>query len=424
MNNPFCQAFLAILEEELVPALGCTEPIAIAYAAAKAKELLGCFPEQALLECSGNIIKNVNSVTVPNSGGLTGLRASLLAGLVGGVAREELQVLASMTAAHSERVRRLLLSDFGQVRLLPTDISLHLVVKLTAKQERVTVEIKHRHLDITLIEKNGRILFQADQGSQAGDTGGDRSWLTVKNIYEFSNSVSLDPVRSLLDRQISCNLAIAEEGLRSHYGVGIGRTILELGQDEAVKSKMKAYAAAASEARMSGCGLPVVTNSGSGNQGIAASVPVIIYAREHKLTKDQLYRGLLFSNLLTIHQKTLIGRLSAFCGAVSAACSSGAALTYLAGGSLEQIGQTITNMLANVAGIVCDGAKPSCAAKIASCLDAAYLAHVLAMKGRNYPGGTGIVKDGVEETIAAVGRMACRGMRQTDREILAIMLEA
>jgi len=425
MDMEILDSYIKILEEELVPALGCTEPIAIAYAAAKAKEILGCFPERVVLECSGNIIKNVKSVAVPNAEGLVGIQASVLAGLVGGKADNQLEVLSEITPEHIIIIKELLNSDFCEVRALSTDINLHLLLSLITKNEYVTVEIKHAHTNICKIEKNGQIIYQShtDHNKYLG-TFTDRTILTVKSIYEFANTVPLEKVRQLIEKQIEYNIRIAEEGLRGDYGINIGRTLLEIGYDESIRTKIRAYSAAASEARMSGCVLPVVTNSGSGNQGIATSIPVIIYAREHGLPEEKLYRGLIFSNLLTIHQKTLIGRLSAFCGAVSASCSSGAAITYLEGGTLEQINQTISNTLANVSGIVCDGAKPSCAAKIASCLDASYMSHVLAMKGKHYQAGNGILKDDVEETIAAVGRIAYNGMRGTDTEIIKIMLES
>jgi len=425
MDREPLDSYIAILKEELIPALGCTEPIAIAYAAAKAREILECFPEKALLECSGNIIKNVKSVAVPNAGGLRGIQASMLAGLVGGKADNQLEVLAELTPEHIAIVENLLNSNFCEVQMLSTDINLHLRLHLMAKAESVMIEIKHAHINVCKIEKNGQVIYQsdADHNKYLG-TFTDRNILTVKGIYEFANTVPLEKIRPLIEKQVDYNISIAEEGLRGDYGINIGRTLLEMGHHDSIRTKIRAYAAAASEARMSGCVLPVVTNSGSGNQGIATSIPVIIYAREHNLPEEELYRGLIFSNLLTIHQKTLIGRLSAFCGAVSASCSSGAAITYLEGGTLEQINQTISNTLANVSGIVCDGAKPSCAAKIASCLDASYMSHVLAMKGKHYQGGTGILKQDIEETITAIGRIAYNGMRETDTEIIRIMLES
>ncbi|QJW48272.1 serine dehydratase subunit alpha family protein [bacterium BFN5] len=424
MNTQKSDRYIQILREELVPALGCTEPIAIAYAAAKAREILGCFPESAILECSGNIVKNAKSVAVPYTGGLMGIRASMLAGLVGGKADYKLEVLSDLTPMHMTVVKKLLDQSFGEVRLLATERNLHLLLHIEGQQETVTVEIKDSHSNICKITKNNQVVYQHETDCEPNlGTHSDRKSLSVKDIYEFANAVSLNKVSSLLAKQIEYNMSIAEEGLRGDYGINIGRILLPPSHIRDVQSKIKAYAAAASEARMSGCILPVITNSGSGNQGITTSVPVIVYAREQGLSEEILYRGLVFSNLLNIHQKTSIGRLSAFCGAVSAACASGAAITYLAGGTLEQINQTITNTLANVSGIVCDGAKPSCAAKIASCLDAAYLSHILAMEGKSYQAGNGILKADVEETIAAVGRIAYKGMRATDIEILEIMLE-
>lgn len=425
MDTKISNNYIEILKEELVPALGCTEPIAIAYIAAKAKEMLGRFPEEALLKCSGNILKNVKSVTVPNTDGLTGIRASMLAGLVGGKVNKKMEVLSQLTKEDLVVVRNLLDRNFGDLELLETEINLHLIMIVKAGQDSVIVEIKYDHTNICKIEKNGKIVYQNDDDANKYlGSFTDRSVLNVKDIYEFANTVPLEALGELITKQIEYNIKIAEEGLAGDYGVNIGQTLLDIGRnDEPLRVKMKAYTAAASEARMSGCALPVITNSGSGNQGIATSIPVIVYARGHKLSQEKLYRGLVFSNLLTIHQKTLIGRLSAFCGVVSASCSSGAAITYLAGGSLEEINLTISNTLANVSGIICDGAKPSCAAKIASSLDAAYMSHVLAVNGKYYQPGNGILKNDIEETISAVGRIACNGMRATDSEIIKIMLE-
>ncbi len=425
MDTKISNNYIEILKEELVPALGCTEPIAIAYIAAKAREMLGHFPEKVLLKCSGNILKNVKSVTVPNTDGLTGIRASMLAGLVGGKVNKKMEVLSQLTKEDLVVVKKLLDRNFGDLELLETEINLHLIMIVKAGQDSVIVEIKYDHTNICKIEKNGKIIYQNDDDSSKYlGSFTDRSVLSVKDIYEFANTVPLEALGELITKQIDYNIKIAEEGLAGDYGVNIGQTLLDIGcNDEPLRVKMKAYTAAASEARMSGCALPVITNSGSGNQGIATSIPVIVYARGHKLSEEKLYRGLVFSNLLTIHQKTLIGRLSAFCGGVSASCSSGAAITYLAGGSLEEVNLTISNTLANVSGIICDGAKPSCAAKIASALDAAYMSHVLAVNGRYYQPGNGILKNDIEETITAVGRIACNGMRTTDSEIIKIMLE-
>ena len=416
-------SYLTILEEELVPALGCTEPIAIAYAVAKAREVLGNFPDKVTVRCSGNIIKNAKSVVVPNTGNLRGIRASALIGIVAGNASKGLEVLENVNDYHVERVKQLMKTDLCEVQIIENDANLHIVVEAVYKHESSLVEIIHTHTNISKIEKNGQVIFE--KGAKKEDFNSplsDRSVLNIEDILEFANTVDIKDIDVLLSKQIEYNLTIAEEGLNSEYGVNIGKMILECYGDN-VHSKIRAYAAAGSDARMGGCSLPVVTNSGSGNQGMTTSLPVIIYAQEKNIDKEKMYRALVLANLVTIHQKTGIGRLSAYCGAVSAACGSGAGITYLEEGDLDQIEKTITNTLANVSGIVCDGAKASCAAKIASSIDAAIMAHYLAMRGTAFEADTGIVKKSVEDTISAIGRLGRDGMRETDIEVLKIMLD-
>lgn len=423
MNQKIYENYLAILNEELVTALGCTEPIAIAYAAATARNILGADPDSAEIECSGNIVKNAMGVVVPNAGGLKGIQASVIAGLIGGVAELELEVLSNITNEDIPRIQALVDSGFCKVRQIQSDAQLNIIVHVTKDDDHVSVEIKHAHTNIYKIIKNGRILFEnsIDHGRYLGSMT-DRSSLTVKDILEFAQTVDLKDVKALIEKQIKYNMAIAEEGLKENYGVRIGKTLLG-GMSDHVWTKVKAYTAAASEARMSGSIMPVVTNSGSGNQGITASVPIIIYARETNLSHEQLIRALVLSNLLAVHQKTKIGRLSAFCGAVSAACAAGAGITYLSGGGIDQICSTIVNTLANTPGIICDGAKPSCAAKIATSIDASIMAHLLSSQGTSYEAGSGIIKRDIERTIAMVGSMASNGMSSTDHEILKIMLD-
>lgn len=423
MDESTYERYLDILREELIPALGCTEPIAIAYGAATARDALGAFPSGVKVHCSGNIIKNVKSVVVPNTGGLKGIEVSALAGIAGGNAGHGMEVLSHLEKRHALKISELLEAGVCQVSALDSEKSLHIIIEVSAGQDSAKVEIQDFHTNITKIEKNGRTVYEkpTSSGNYLG-TLTDRSILNVEDIFHFAETVDIAKARDLIKRQIAYNMAIAGEGLEGHYGVNIGATLLNYGP-HSIFNKMKAYTASASEARMSGSELPVVTNSGSGNQGIASSVPVIIYARENGIDEERLIRALLLSNLLTIHQKTLIGRLSAFCGVVSAACSSGAAITYLAGGSLEQIKMTITNTLANVSGIVCDGAKPSCGIKIAASLDAAMMAHLLALDNKAYLPGDGLVKENIEDTISSVGRMARDGMKKTDEQILEIMLE-
>ncbi|MCX7842571.1 MAG: L-serine ammonia-lyase, iron-sulfur-dependent, subunit alpha [Clostridia bacterium] len=423
MNSEKYSAYITILKEELVPALGCTEPIAIAYASAKACEVLGRFPEKLLVKCSGNIIKNAKSVIVPNTGSLKGIKASALAGAVAGDASKEMRVLENLTASDTEKIRELLNTDLCQIEMIEKDANLHIIVKAMYNVSYALVEIIHTHTNITRIEKDGRVISEKTYSKEDFNAPmSDRSILNVKDILDFANSVKMEDVEELLERQVEYNLKIAEEGLVSSYGVNIGKMLLECYGNN-ILTKIRAYAAAGSDARMSGCSLPVVTNSGSGNQGMTTSLPIIIYAREKGVDKEKMYRALVLANLITIHLKTGLGRLSAFCGAVSAACGSGTGITYLEGGSLEQIEKTITNTLANVSGIVCDGAKASCAAKIASSVDAAVMAHFLAMRGAAFEVDSGIVKETVESTISAVGRLGREGMKETDLEVLKIMLD-
>jgi L-cysteine desulfidase len=417
------QEYIYILEEEMVVALGCTEPIALAFAAAKARETLGQMPRKIIAHCSPDIIKNVKCVTVPNTGNLKGVCASVLIGAVGGKAEKELEVLADITEEHIETTNRLMDTELCEVEALHTDIPLCIVVEMSAGENTASVEIRHTHTNIHKITKNGTVIFQASDETE--DNHGyktDRSLLNVSDILEFANTVEIEKLKPLLDSQIKFNLRIAEEGLSGEYGVGIGKMLLESYPNTPI-NQARAYASAASEARMSGCSLPVVINSGSGNQGITASVPVVVFGRAKGYSEEKIYRALIFSNLLTIHQKSGIGRLSAFCGAVCAACASGAAMAYMDGGTLEQINMTISNTLANVSGIICDGAKPSCGAKIASALDAAIMAYNLAMNHNAYQNREGILQDNIEGTIDAVGRIGRFGMSSLDREILSIMLK-
>jgi len=422
-----CRQFIAILEEELVPALGCTEPIAVAYAGAHARTLLGKLPERVHIKSSGNIIKNVKSVTVPNSGNMKGIPAAAAIGIIGGNPEKGLEVLADITEADISRAKEFLQDVPCKVSLLDTVASLHFIVAVFAGDDSASVEIIHQHTNIVHTMKNGKdVLSVPFEPESANAALTDRSGLSVEKILAFADTVDLERVRPVLERQIEYNTRISREGLEHPYGINAGTNLLEAAKAErAVTFKIRAQAAAAagSDARMSGCTLPVVTNSGSGNQGITVSLPVIVFAEENNIPHERLLRGLLVSNLTAIHQKTRIGRLSAYCGAVSAACGSGAGITYLSGGSYEQVCETVTNTLAVVSGIVCDGAKPSCASKIATAVDAAINAHYLAMKNAVFQAGDGIVKDDIERTIAGVGSIAADGMRETDKVILKIMVE-
>ena len=414
--------YAAILNAELVPAMGCTEPISIAYAAAKAREVLGCAPERAELIVSNNIIKNVKSVVVPNTGGLKGLEAAVAAGAAAGNASRVLEVISSVDD-EGRRVIAEFLNDVP-IRVTPADGDevFDILVDLRAGEDSARVRITSCHTNIVLIEKNGTPLYEGDpQTDESHPEGYDE--LNVRDILEYAETCCLDPVRDALERQIAYNTAISEEGLTGRWGAAVGKT-LRARYGDGVMIRARAAAAAGSDARMSGCDKPVIINSGSGNQGMTASLPVIVYARELGKSREELLRGLVLSNLLTIHLKTGIGRLSAYCGAVCAGCAAGAPIAALNGGDYAEITHTLVNSLAVVSGIVCDGAKPSCAAKIASAVDAGLLGWQMYCHGTQFYGGDGIVEKGVEETIRTVGRLGREGMRDTDREIILIMTES
>ena len=391
--------------------------------AAKAREALGMMPERCRVEVSGNIIKNVKAVTVPNTGGLKGIEASAAAGIIAGRAELELEVLSQVTQEEISAIRAFLDSAEIQVRPMLGDRVFFINVIVMAGDHSACCEIVDAHTNIVRIQRDEEILFKADADSAVtGPEKTDRSILSVEEIVRFADCLDLQDVAELLDRQIRYNTAIAEEGLKGGWGAEIGKTLMGVyGED--VATRAKAAAAAGSDARMSGCDLPVVIVSGSGNQGLTASLPVIEYARDMNASEEELYRALTVANLITIHQKTSIGRLSAFCGAVSAGCGAAAGIAYLLGGRFDVIAHTIANALAICSGMICDGAKPSCAAKIASAVDAGLMGyHMYLHGGHQFVGGEGIVKKGVEKTIDSVGRLARQGMRQTDEEILDIMV--
>lgn len=413
--------YIRILREELRPAMGCTEPIAIAYAAAKARDVLGTMPDRLLAEVSGNIVKNVKSVVIPHTGGLRGIPAAVAAGCVAGDAGAELSVLSQVTSAQAEEIADYLEKTPIEVRCAEDAHIFDIRITAFRGDNSAYVRIADYHTNLVCIRRNGETLLERECVTrEEGLT--DRSCLSIAGIVEFADSVDPEAVAPILEEQISCNMAIAEEGLRNNYGANIGKTLLRMGND--LNSKMRAWAAAASDARMNGCELPVVINSGSGNQGITASVPVIVCAREMGKSREELLRALCVSNLVTIHQKTGIGRLSAYCGAVSAGVGAGAGVAYLRGGDYEMIAHTVVNAVAVTSGIICDGAKASCAAKIASAVDAGLLGLAMYENGNQFFGGDGIVKKGVENTIATVARLARVGMEQTDKEIIHLMMES
>lgn len=421
-KTPHYDSYVEILKEELIPAMGCTEPIAIALAAAKARDALGRIPERCQAEVSGNIIKNVKAVTVPNTGGLKGIEASVAAGAVAGRADLELEVLSQVTPQGIEAMREFL--ETREIKVIPAtgDRVFYIKVTVWAEGHSACCEIVDYHTNIILIQRDEEVLFHAEPTEGGKPEQTDRSVLNVEEIVRFADCLDVADVEEVLSRQIAYNSAISAEGMTGKWGAAIGKTLRNLyGDDVAVRAK--AAAAAGSDARMSGCEMPVVIVSGSGNQGMTTSLPVIEYARDMKATDEKLYRALAVANLVTIHQKTGIGRLSAFCGAVSAGCGAAAGIAYLRGGRFDIIAHTIANTLAICSGMICDGAKPSCAAKIASAVDAGLMGYNMYLNGgHQFVDGEGIIQKGVENTIVNVGRLARQGMRRTDEEILDIMV--
>lgn len=423
-TDPRYQAYVEILKEELIPAMGCTEPIALAYAAAKAREVLGVLPQSVQLQVSGSIIKNVKSVIVPNTGHLKGMEAAVAAGIIAGFAEKELEVISEVSEDKQAAIRDYMQTVPISIERIERGHVFDIIVTERSGSAYATVHIADYHTNICFIEKDGKVLYEKpllDEEVLAGDRA-DRSLLNMKDIWEFAETADLQDVADLLERQIRYNNAIAEEGLLGDYGANIGRVLLSTyGNDVSVRAKAKA--AAGSDARMNGCELPVIINSGSGNQGITCSVPLVEYAKELHSGKEQLYRALIISNLVSIHEKSCIGTLSAYCGAVSAGAGAGAGIVYLHGDSYEAASHTVVNALAIVSGIVCDGAKASCAAKIASSVDAALLGYNMYKCHQEFKGGDGIVMKDIESTIQGIGRLGKDGMRATNDEIIRLMIE-
>lgn len=421
-RNHVYQSYLEILRRELICAMGCTEPIALAYCAAVARSTLGALPDRITVEVSGNIIKNVKSVVVPNTGGKRGMAAAVCIGVLGGDPEAGLEVISHVSDEAKGRLDSYMKKTTTKICPLTSEHLLDMIVTVYSGPSYAKVRIAKEHTNIVLIERDGKVLLEKDLSVSAGsDDMPDYSLLTVEDIYDFADTCDLHDVREILDRQIEMNTAIAEEGLRHDYGANIGKVLLKTGSD--LKTRAKAYAAAGSDARMNGSEMPVVICSGSGNQGLTASLPVIVYAGELKVQQEKLYRALLISNLVTIHAKTSIGRLSAYCGAVSAGAGAGSGIAYLYGADARDIAHTIVNTLAVTSGIVCDGAKSSCAAKIATAVETGIFGYEMFKHGQQFYAGDGLVVKGVENSIANFGRLAREGMRETDLEIIRMMTE-
>ncbi len=415
-------AYTEILKEELMAAMGCTEPIALAYAAAIARRELNDLPDKVLVQTSGSIIKNVKSVIVPNTGHLKGIPAAVSAGIVAGNPDKELEVIADVSKDDIKNIEKFMQEKEIVVEHLDEGIIFDIVITLYKGEDYAKVHIINSHTNVVLVEHNHQILKSSDCLNDMPSDTAKYELLNMKDIWDYINHVGLVDIKDILDRQIAYNMAIAEEGLRADYGANIGKVILS-SDANSLKARAAAMAAAGSDARMNGCELPVIINSGSGNQGITVSVPVITYAKELKATDEQLYRALALSNLTAIHQRTPIGRLSAYCGAVNAGAAAGAGIAYLSGGDYEAVIHTVVNALAIVSGIICDGAKASCAGKIAFAVEAGILGYNMYMQGQQFYGGDGIVKKGIEDTLKSVGRLGKDGMKGTNEEIIKIMLE-
>lgn len=411
--------YVQILKEELVMAMGCTEPIAISYACAKATQVLDHLPDRIVVKASGSIIKNVKSVIVPHTNGLKGIEVAAAAGALYGDADAKLEVLSSATREQIEELPEYVQNTNITVQHIEQGHVFDLEIHAYYEQEHASVRIVDTHTNIVQIEKNWQVIFEDKTTSL--ELKADHSALIMKQIWDFSQTVDIEDVKEILDRQIACNMAIANEGIHNSYGANIGHVILNMDSD-CVKTRAKAYAAAGSDARMNGCELPVVINSGSGNQGITCCVPVVVYAKELDCTQKQLYRALVLSNLTAIYIKTGIGTLSAFCGAVSSGAAAGAGIAYLHNGTYKEIQHTIVNALAILSGTICDGAKASCAAKIASSVDAGIMGYYMYKNKQQFYAGDGIVAHSVDETIQNIGTLGSQGMLQTNDKIIEMMI--
>ena len=421
MDQKLYNAYLNILREELLPAMGCTEPIAIAYAAASARALLGKMPERVHVLVSGNLIKNAMGVTVPNTDGMRGIEAAVAAGVVAGNEKKKLECIASVNDSDRESIRAYLARNIITVELCESELAFDCTVRVEAGDENALIRMANAHTNIVHREKNGEVISDTPVRCESEDGMSSHECLTVENIIEFAEAVELSEVEELLSRQIECNTAISREGLTNPWGACIGQTLMSVAGDN-LMNRAKARAAAGSDARMNGCAMPVVILSGSGNQGMTASLPVITYAEEQGRSREALLRALVVSDLCTIHLKTYIGRLSAFCGAVCAGAGAGAGICFLEGGRLREVAHTLVNALGISSGIVCDGAKASCAGKIALSVEAGILGWEMFKNGKQFYSGEGIITKGVENTIRNVGILGHDGMKATDKTIMDIML--
>ena len=421
MKKSLYDKYIQLLNQEMVKALGCTEPIAVALAGAKAREVLGKMPKKIIIKCSQNIVKNVKGVVVPTTNGLKGIDTACLIGCIAGKSELLLEVLRDVKKEDLILLKKMLNDKVCKVENLNSGDNLHIICYMEDEKDNVEVEIKHSHSNISSIKKNGKIIFENEEKGNKNNNL-DAKFLKFNDIYEFATTFKIEDLKNLLETEIQCNNAIAEEGLKNDYGANVGKTILKTANGS-IKEIAKAYASAGSDARMSGCNMPVIINSGSGNQGMTILSSIYQYAKYLKISKGKLYRSLVLANLLGLWQKYRIGKLSAFCGAVSAGSSAGASITYMKGGTKEQIANTMINALNSAGGIICDGAKSSCALKIALAVECGIVASDMSLSNNVFKNGEGLVKDSLEKTVKTVCKMAKYGMKQTDKTILKLMLK-
>lgn len=419
MSNEIIETYLKILEKELIPSMGCTEPIAIAYCAAVARKTLGEMPDKVLIEVSGNILKNAKSVIVPSTNGKRGIDVAASIGIVAGREDKKLEVISSVSKDDIDKMENFMKSVDIKITHLDSKHTLDIIVNVYKGEHYVKTRIKDEHTNIVLIEKDKKVIFEKNQNKEESKNDINYKMLNVNDIFDFANNIEIDKVKKILDEQIKLNTKISDEGLKNSYGANIGKILLKKSSD--IKTRAKAKAAAASDARMGGCNMPVIICSGSGNQGITASIPVIEYAKELSIDKETLYRALIISNLVTLHIKEKVGRLCAFCGVICAGAGAGAGISYLYNKNKDEVSHTIVNSLAISSGIICDGAKPSCAAKIAMAVESGILGCEMYRNNQQFYDGEGLVSKGVENTIDNFGRLGSIGMRETDKEIIKIM---
>ena len=420
-SNREYKNYVSILKEELLPAMGCTEPVAVAYAAAKARDVLGCFPERCELYVSGNIIKNVKSVVVPNTGGLKGLKAAAAAGIVAGKTELQMSVIAETDPEDIPKIQKYIDEHEIHIERKEGGSALYIEVILEGEGHSSKAVISDYHTNIVMLEKDGAVVFQKAPELRSSFAS-DHSLMSLESMWDFINTVETEDISDLLDSQINCNSAISKEGLEKPWGAQIGRILIKNAND--TKTRAMARAAAGSDARMSGCEKPVVIVGGSGNQGLTVTMPVLEYAERLGSSRDKLYRALALANLMAVYLKKDIGRLSAYCTAVTAGVGAGCAVAYLDGGTLEAVRHTIVNDLAVLSGMFCDGAKPSCAAKVANSVGAGIMGYEMYKNGQSFNGGDGFLQSSADDTIDAVAEIAREAMTETDKKILDIMVSS